>query len=150
MNTFSLGAQIGGYEGSETYHFARAQEQQLRNFFNDWRGDYSKDTKEFAFLLRIDANIRKYTEMWKIVGSQPAKLKKGHVEVEIGIPETWWRQSGSNSYRQLLADEIEKGFSSMIDLLRRRRREIKAEQLLSDWAEIKRQYVRSNESSLVQ
>ena len=152
MNTFSLGAQIGGSEGSETCVVARAQEQQLRDAFNQWRGEYSKDIREFAFLLRIDGRIHKYTELWQIVGSQPAKLKRGCVEVEIGIPEAWWRGARS-SYKQRLAGEVEKGFNSIIELLRGKGREIKAEQLLNDWASIKLRYLSrlpQSESSSVQ
>jgi hypothetical protein len=45
MNSFSLGAQIGGPDYPED---ARIQEQQLRDAFNRWTGDYSTDVREFA------------------------------------------------------------------------------------------------------
>jgi hypothetical protein len=60
MNKFSFGAQVGGHNYRAA---ARLQEQQLRDAFNRWTGDYSPDVKEFAFLLRIDGQIHKYTEM---------------------------------------------------------------------------------------
>ena len=78
MNSFSLGAQIGGNDYSED---ARIQEQQLRDAFNRWKGDYSTDIREFAFLLRIDGEIHRYTELWRIRGAQKAKRKSDWVEV---------------------------------------------------------------------
>ena len=135
MNKFSLGAQVGGRTSQE----AGAQEQQLRNLFNSWTGDYSNDIQEFAFLLRIDGQFHTYTKEWNICGAQPAKHKPDWVEVEVGIPENWWRDS--DTYKHRLAGEIEKGFLAMIDLLRRNRRDIKAEALLRDWKQIKSTYL---------
>ena len=59
MNSFSFGAQVGGPNYPEA---ARRQEQQLRDAFNQWSGDYSPDVREFAFLLRIDGQIHQYTD----------------------------------------------------------------------------------------
>jgi hypothetical protein len=84
MNSFSFGAQIGGSDYSEA---ARRQEQQLRDAFNRWSGSYSPDVREFAFLLRIDGKIHRYTEMWQIRGAQKARPKQDWIEVEIGVPE---------------------------------------------------------------
>ena len=50
MNSFCLGAQVGGRLAKD----ASAQEQELRDVFNRWTGHYSNDVREFAFLLRID------------------------------------------------------------------------------------------------
>jgi hypothetical protein len=126
MNVFSLGAQVGRRSATA----ARDQEQELRSLFNGWTGEYSKDIREFAFLLRIDGELETYTEMWNILGAQKAKRKRDWVEVEIGIPERWWRLAYSDDYKKRLADKVEKGFTSMIELLRRNRRDIKAEALL--------------------
>ena len=134
MNSFSLGAQIGGQTGKES----RDQMQQLRDLFNGWKGDYSADIREFAFLLRVDGEFHAYTREWSILGAQKAKRKRNWVEVEIGIPETWWRM---DQFKQRLAEEVEKGFISMIDLLRKNRRDIKAEALLSDWSKIKSKFL---------
>ena len=150
MNKFSLGAQIGGSEASDSYRAARAQEQQLRNLFNEWSGEYTSDGREFAFLLRIDSNIHKYTELWQIVGAQPAKLKRGYVEVEVGIPEAWWRESTSGTYRNRLAAEVETGFRSIVALMRDKKRQISAERLLSDWAAVKQRFLRTTASETVQ
>jgi hypothetical protein len=136
LNSFSLGAQVGGFTSNE----ATAQEQELRNLINDWKGDYSRDIKEFAFVLRIDGSIHTYTEMWNIVGAQKAKRKRDWVVVEIGIPERWWREAQFGSYKKRLAIEVEKELVSMIDLLRRNRRHINAEALLDDWAKVKSKY----------
>ena len=135
MNTFSLGAQVGGRLARD----ASAQEQELRDKFNQWTGDYSRAIREFAFILRIDGEFHAYTEMWGICGAQKAKRKRDWVEVEIGIPETWWRDT--NGYKQRLADEVERGLSSMIDLLRRNRHDINAELLMTDWRKVKTRFL---------
>jgi hypothetical protein len=137
MNSFSLGAQIGGRFSKE----ADAQEQELRNLFNRWTGDYSSDVREFAFILRIDGELHKYTAMWNIRGAQKARRKRDWIEVEIGIPESWWRESRSDTYKKWLADEVEKGLISMIEVLRKNRRQIKADALLDDWKAIKSDYL---------
>ncbi len=106
---------------------------------NKWRGDYSSDIREFAFLPRIDGDIHTYTELWSIVGAQRAKRKRDWVEVEIGIPEGWWRE-GPPGYKMHLVEEAE---NSMIQLLQRNKCDIKDTKLMSDWARIKREYFAS-------
>ena len=138
MNSFSLGAQEGGQVGKQ----AVDQMQELRNLFNKWTGQYSTDIRKFAFLLRVDAEFHRYTVMWNIYGAQRAKRKRDWVEVEIGIPETWWRLAHTDQFKRRLAQEVENGFISMIDLLRRNRRDIKADSLLKDWAKIKSKYLK--------
>jgi hypothetical protein len=137
LNSFSLGAQEGGQVAKQ----AVDQMQELRNFFNKWIGEYSADIREFAFLLKVDAEFHRYTEMWNIYGAQNAKRKRDWVEVEIGKPETWWRLAHTDEFKKRLAEEVEKGFISMIDVLRRNRREIKAETLLKDWSQIKSKFL---------
>jgi hypothetical protein len=139
MNKFSLGAQIGG----TAPHFRERsdQEQELRNFFNNWTGSYTDAIQHFAFLLRIDGHIHEYTKMWNILGAQKAKRKREWVEVEIGIPVYWYPHHANITYRCRLVLEVEKGLRSMIDLLERNRHSIDREALLTDWAEIKRNYL---------
>jgi hypothetical protein len=133
VNSFSLGAQIGGQTGKEF----RDQMQELRDLFNSWKGDYSADIREFAFLVRVDGEFCAYTREWGILGAQKAKRKRDWIEVEIGIPETWWRLAHTDQFKHRLAEEIEKGFLSMIDVLCKKQRDIKAEALLNDWSNIK-------------
>ena len=70
------------------------------------------------------------------------KRKRDWVEVEIGIPENWWRLAHTDEFKKRLADEVEKGFISMIDILRRNRRDIKADTLLNDWSQIKSKFLK--------
>ena len=63
------------------------------------------------------------------------KRERDWIEVEIGIPETWWRDT--NGYKQRLAQEVERGLTSMIDLLRRNRHHVNAELLMEDWRKVK-------------
>jgi len=131
MNSFSLGAQVGGQISTS----ASRSEQELRDLFNRWKGNYSKDIREFAFIWRVDAEFHAYTKEWSILGAQKAKRKRDWVEVEIGIPETWWRDT--TGYRKRLAEEVERGFVSMIRLLQRNRRDVAAERLMEAWKRIK-------------
>jgi hypothetical protein len=65
-NSFSLGSQVGGPDMLEA---SARQEQRLRDAFNRWSGDYTTAINEFAFVLRIDGAIRKYTKLWNILGA---------------------------------------------------------------------------------
>jgi hypothetical protein len=141
MNSFSFGAQVGGPDYPEA---ARRQEQQLRDAFNRWSGDYSPEVKEFAFLLRIDGRIHRYTEMWQIRGAQKARRKRDWIEVEIGIPEEWWRQANSDGYKRRLVEEVEAGLRSMIDVLQAKKRRIDGQALLNDWNRVKASYLSSS------
>lgn len=137
-NNFSLGSQVGGPDAGDA---TRHDEQALRDAFNRWRGDYTDIISEFAFVLRVDGRFHKYTEEWKILGAQPAKRKKDWLEVEIGVPEKWWRENLGRNYRLYLTAEIEKGLHSMIELLKRNKHPIKEEALLSDWRNLERDYL---------
>jgi hypothetical protein len=63
QNSFSLGSQIGG---PDTPWDVLHEEQRLRNAFNGWKGNYAVAIREFAFLLRVDGSIVRYTEEWNI------------------------------------------------------------------------------------
>jgi len=140
-NTFSLGAQIGGPKAADA---TRQQEQELRNAINRWSGDYTRAIREFAFLLHVDGEIHTYTQLWGSVGARAAKRKRDWVEVEIGVPEAWWREDHGKKYKVYLTAEIEKGLRSMIDLLQRNQHAVDAEALLTDWESIKRGYLESS------
>jgi hypothetical protein len=142
MNSFSLGSQIGG---PDVPRRILDQEQQLKNEFNVWTGDYTQVIREVAFRLRVDASIHSYTKMWNIVGAQKAKRKRDWVEVEIGILENWWRRDQGTLYKWHLAGAIEDGLRSMIDLLKRNRHEIDDRTLLQDWERIKARFLADTE-----
>jgi hypothetical protein len=78
--------------------------------FNAWTGDYSSAVRELAFILRIDGESHSYTEMWSICAAQKAKRKRDWIEVEIGIPERWWRLAHSGGYKKRPAREVEGAF----------------------------------------
>jgi hypothetical protein len=141
MNTFSLGSQIGG---PNVPRRICDQEQQLRNEFNVWTGDYTKVIRKFAFLLRVDASIHSYTKMWNILGAQKAKRKRDWLEVEIGVPESWWRDDEGRLYQWHIANAVDEGLHSMIDLLKRNRHEIDDRSLMQDWLRIKTKFLADN------
>lgn len=138
-NVFSLGSQVGGADAADA---TRREEQQLRDALNTWTGDYSGDIREFAFLLRVDGQLDKYTTKWNIRGAQIAKRKKDWIEVEIAVPEEWWREDHGKNFKKHLTSEIENGLHSMIEVLQKSRRSINSERLLADWERIKNQYLR--------
>jgi hypothetical protein len=72
-NSFSLGSQIGG---PGTPQLVLQQEQRLRNAFSRWVGSYTGAIRQFAFILRVDGSIHRYTELSKIRGAQKAERKK--------------------------------------------------------------------------
>jgi hypothetical protein len=137
VNTFSLGSQIGGHLPREISH----EEQRMRNALNLWQGKYTSAVEEFAFLLRVDGPTMRYTELFKIKGAQKAKLKKGWVEVEIGVPQSWWHKGDVEGYKKHLAQAIEEGLHAMIELLNKKHHEVDAETLLGDWKKIKRDFL---------
>jgi hypothetical protein len=141
MNTFSLGSQIGGPSVPGRIF---DQEQELRNEFNVWRGEYTKVIREFAFVLRVDASIHSYTKMWNIVGAQKAKRKRDWLEVEIGVPESWWRGDEGRLYKWHIANAVDEGLHSMIDLLKRNRHEIDDRSLVQDWQRIRSRFLADN------
>jgi len=136
MNSFSLGVQIGGWTGTSI----RAAEQWLRDKMNAWKGDYSPEVREFAFILRVDADIQHVHRNVGHRSAQKAKKKRDWIEVEIGIPEVWWKE-GPTGYAMHLVEEIEKGLVSMIQLLQKKSRTINAAELLADWEKIKLRYL---------
>lgn len=139
INTFSLGAQIGGYIPREASH----EDQRMRDAFNLWQGKYTSAVGEFAFLLRVDGSILRYTELFKIRGAQKAKLKKGWVEVEIGVPQSWWHNDDVEGYKKQLAQALEEGLHSMIELLQKKSLDIDGDALLCDWERIKQGFLGS-------
>ncbi len=139
-NVFSLGSQIGGPASGPAAEAMLDMEHQLRDAMNRWRGDYTTAISEFAFLLRVDGEIHTYKKIYGIMGAQPAKRKREWVEVEIGVPESWWREDRGKNYKMRLAAEIDKGLRSMIELLQRNKHPINGEALLADWETIKTEW----------
>jgi hypothetical protein len=144
-NKFSLGAQIGG---PDTPSYVLNQQQQLRDAFNQWTGAYCSAIREFAFILRVDGSLDRYTELWNIRGAQSAKRKGDWVEVEIGVPEDWWKADEGKIFKNHLVGAVETGLHSMIELLRRNKHSVDDKTLLKDWARIKSAYLAKSEDHL--
>jgi hypothetical protein len=45
----------------------------------------------------------RYTELFKGKGPQKARLKKGWIEVEIGVPQSWWYNDDVEGYKKHLS-----------------------------------------------
>ena len=115
--------------------------QELRNLFNQWTSNTLPIFVNLRSSYEWMHEFHRYTAMWNIYGAQKAKRKRDWVEVEIGIPETWWRLAHTDEFKKRLAEEVEKGFISMIDILRRNRRDINADTLLKDWSQIRSKFL---------
>jgi hypothetical protein len=75
-----------------------------------------------------------------LLGPQKAQRSGNWLTVKIGVPEEWWSEN-ETTYKTHLADSIEAGLNSMITLLQRNKHEVDAEQLLADWATVKREFL---------
>jgi hypothetical protein len=100
---------------------------------------------KFAFLLRVDGSTLRYTGLFKIRGPQKAKLKKGWVEVEIGVPQSWWYNDDVEGYKKHLSQAIEEGLHSMVEVLQTKSEDIDADALFRDWAKIKEDLLSSSD-----
>jgi hypothetical protein len=83
--------------------------------------------------------------MWNMLGAQRAKRKRDWIEVEIGVPETWWREDQGRLYKWHLTSAIEEGLNSVIALLKRNRHPINEVALMRDWNEIKLRFLAATE-----
>src|SRR3954469_6008288 len=137
-NVFSLGSQVGGPRAAAA---TEDEEQQLRDAMNRWSGHYADAVREFAFLLRVDGEIETYTKKWKIFGAQKPRKRKDWIEVEIGIPEDWWKE-GPRAFKQHLAEEVERGLVEMVKLIQGRGNSIMADAILNDWQRLKHDYLK--------
>jgi hypothetical protein len=136
-NSFSLVAVLGG---PDTPDQVKNEQQQLRDAFNRWTGDYTHAIKSFIFFLLVDGSVICHTENEKILGVQKARRSGDCLQVKIGVPEAWWRPNLA-THKMLLANAVEEGLYSMIGLLQRNRHDVKAESLLADWKKVKAQYL---------
>lgn len=118
----------------------------MRDEFNLWQGKYTCAIGEFAFLLRVDGPTLRYTELFKIKGAQKAKLKKGWVEVEVGVPQSWWHNADVEGYKKHLAQAIEEGLHSMVEVLRGKSKDVDGDALFHDWAKIKENFLSDAEA----
>lgn len=136
-NSFSSGGALGGPDlpiEVERIHI------QLNTLLHKWRGDYANVIGHFSFPLWVDGSLIRYTEKMNTQGAQPAKRKLKWLEVQIVVPESWWREP-EPAYKERLSEGIEQGFHSMIALLRRNRHEVNANLLLADWETVKNEFL---------
>lgn len=136
-NSFSLPAIMGG---PDTPDHVRNDQQQLRDAFNRWTGDYTHAIKSFIFFLLVDGAMICHTENEKILGVQKARRSGDCLQVKIGVPEAWWRPNPA-THKTHLANAVEEGLHLMIGLLQRNRHDVKAESLLADWKKVKTEYL---------
>jgi hypothetical protein len=137
QNSFGSGGASGGPDFPIEIDRTRIQ---LNTALHHWRGNYTAAVEKFYFPLYVDGSVVCYTDQMKIWGGQKAKRKKNWLEVQIGVPELWWRQ-GEAAYKDHLTAAIEEGLHSMIALLQRNKHEIKAELLLADWRKVKQDFL---------
>jgi hypothetical protein len=134
-NSFYFGPGVGGPDlpvEVERIHI------QLGLAMSRWTGNYTDAIDTFSFSPFVDGSVVRYTERMNILGVQKAKRKKGWLDVEIGVPENWWREE-EPKYKRRLISSMEEGLRSMIALLLRNKHEVNAELLLADWAKVRKE-----------
>jgi hypothetical protein len=73
--------------GPDTPDHVRNDQQQLRDAFNRWTGDYTHAIKSFIFFLLVDGSMICHTENEKILGVQKARRFGDNLQVKIGVSE---------------------------------------------------------------
>jgi hypothetical protein len=137
LNRFASGGATGGPNLPIEVERVRIQ---LNAFLRHWTGEYSPAVEVFSFPLYVDGSLVRYTEQMNLLGPQKAQRSGNWLTVKIGVPEEWWSEN-ETTYKTHLADSIEAGLNSMITLLQRNKHEVDADQLLADWATVKREFL---------
>ena len=65
-----------------------------------WKGKYTSAVEEFAFLLRVDGSILRYTELLKITGPRKTKLKKVGLKWKLASLKAGGKGAGSQDIRK--------------------------------------------------
>lgn len=136
-NSFYTAGSLGGANipiGVERIHI------QLGLALRQWNGNYTDAIQKFCFSPFVDGSAVRFTERENILGVQKAKRKGDWLEVQIGVPESWWREE-EMAYKRRLTDAIEDGLHSMIALLQRNRHKVNAELLMADWKVVKKEFL---------
>ena len=113
---------------------------QLGIVLRQWNGNYTDAIQVFCFSPLVDGSAVRFTERENILGVQKAKRKRDWLEVQIGVPESWWREE-ETAYKRRLTDAIEDGLHSMVALLRRNHHKVNAELLMTDWKAVKKEFL---------
>ncbi|MFZ0304301.1 MAG: ankyrin repeat domain-containing protein [Terracidiphilus sp.] len=136
-NSFGAGGAVGGPDlpiEAERIHI------QLNTILHKWRGGYTNVIEHFAFPHYVDGSVVRYTQQMGFVGAQPARRSLDWLTVKIGVPESWWRESEAG-YKKHLTEEMDRGFGSMIALLKRNNHAIDSDSLLADWKKVKQEFL---------
>jgi Ankyrin repeats (3 copies) len=136
-NSFYFGPAVGGPNlpvEVERIHI------QLGLAMSRWTGNYTDAIETFSFSPFVDGSVVRYTERMNILGVQKAKRKRDWLDVEIGVPESWWREE-EPKYKRRLTDSMQEGLHSMIALLVRNKHGVNAELLLADWAKLRKEFL---------
>lgn len=57
------------------------------------------------------------------------------------MPQSWWHNDDVEGYKKQLAQAIEEGLHSMIELLKKKSLQIDGDALLCDWEKIKHDFL---------
>jgi hypothetical protein len=81
---------------------------QLGLAMSGWTGNYTHAIETFSFSPFVDGSVVRYAERMNILGVQKAKREKDWLDVEIGVPESSWREE-EPKYKRRLTDSMEEG-----------------------------------------
>jgi hypothetical protein len=136
-NSFGTG---GGFGGPDLPIEVERIHIQLNTILHRWHGGYTNVIEHFAFSPYVDGSVVRYTQQMGFVGAQPARRNRDWLTVKIGVPESWWREPEA-AYKKHLTDEMDRGFETMIALLKRNKHAIDDKALMADWAGVKKEFL---------
>lgn len=113
---------------------------QLNTILDKWMGNYTQAVEKFYLTKYVDGSLIRNTEQMQLIGPGKPHRAAGAMYVKIGIPEDWWSQD-EEAYKVLIADAFEEGLSSSIALLQRNKHSVKADELLADWANVRKEFL---------
>lgn len=140
LNRFGSGGAIGGPDlpiEVERVHI------QLNTLLHNWTGAYSPAVDGFSFYLYVDGSLVRYTEQMNLQAPQKPRRSGSWLMVKIGVPQTWWHEN-ETGYKTHLTASIDAGLTSMIALLQRNKYEVNAAQLLTDWAAVRNEFLKTS------
>jgi hypothetical protein len=131
----------GGYYGGPDLPLSTDRSHvQLNKLLHKLNGNYTQVIEDFYLTKYVDGSLVRHTEEMKLVGAGKPHRAAGNMYVNISIPAAWWSQD-EPSYKTLLADALGEALRASIAMLQRNKHAIEGEQLLADWAKVRREFI---------
>ncbi|MDX1965267.1 MAG: hypothetical protein SFX18_19130 [Pirellulales bacterium] len=137
-DTITLGVQAGDEEAGDTMngYFMPLRKLLAKNCV----GPYSTAIAEFSLVLRIDGKI----SYWNFEGCDRLRINHRcrYITIDIGVPESRWRNSDPTSIANYLVDCVAEGLKMMVAKLIKSKIEVAEAQLFADFETVRNEYLR--------